>query len=291
MEIAELKAFAAVAEYGSFSEAAKQLHITQPAISKRIAHLESRLSQPLFDRIGHSINLTEAGQRLLPHTHTILNTINDSIHEVTQLSSRPAGKLRIATSYHIGLHYLPGLLKSYAADYPDVELDINFMDSEDAIEGIEKGNLELAVVTLPMTISESLKTQLLWQDPMNIVCANDHPLAESTDSRNLSQYPAILPDRHTFTRQIVEKVFSDIGQSINVRLSSNHLESIRMMVEIGFGWSVLPATLASDSLHICKYDALSFSRQLGIITHRQRTLSRSGMAMIEKLQSNDATPQ
>ncbi len=286
MEISELKAFVAVHEQGSFSAAARSIHITQPAISKRVAQLENRLNQSLFDRIGHQITLTEAGERLLPHAQTIINALNNGIHDVSRVSDKPSGILRIATSYHVGLHHLPDSLKRYYNDFPDVELDLRFMDSEDALEAIQQGEIELAIITLPLNLPDHLQAKTLWKDPMQIVCAKDHPLATTENIDDLLSYPAILPDTHTVTRQLVENELSKQGLKINVRLSSNHLESIRMMVEIGLGWSVLPTTLESDQLMPCHFTVISFSRELGIITHERRTLTKAAEMMIERLEGD-----
>jgi DNA-binding transcriptional LysR family regulator len=284
MEIAELKAFIAVQKTGSFSAAAKTIHLSQPAISKRIAQLEASLGQNLFDRIGHKVYLTEAGLRLLPHASNILDTIQDSLHEIGQLQEQPSGILKIATSYHVGLHHLPDRLKTYYNDYAEVELDLRFMDSEDALAAVVKGEIEMAIITLPSILPGQLMATPLWKDPMQIVCAKDHPLIKSTDMHDLESYPAILPDNNTMTRQLVETELSKHKLDISVRLSSNHLESIRMMVEIGLGWSVLPQTLESEALHICKFKQIMFSRDLGVVTHQQRTLTKAATLLIERLQ-------
>jgi len=285
MELSELQAFIAVNETGSFSAAAKTIHLTQPAISKRIAQLEGRLGRPLFDRIGHQIQLTEAGHRLLPHAQAIIESLRNGIHDIERLDKVPAGTLRIATSYHVGLHHLPPILKAYYADYPGVELDLNFMDSEDALAAVENGKIELAIVTLPANLPKQLDARILWDDPMQIYCARNHPLVSAKDIKALNDYPAILPDMHTITRQLVEKELAHHGLEINVHLSSNHLESIRMMVEIGLGWSVLPITLESKELHACNFKQLSFTRELGMITHKQRSLTHAAELLIQRIET------
>lgn len=286
MEINELKAFVAVVESGSFSSAAERIHLTQPAISKRIAQLESRINKPLFDRIGHQVQLTEAGNTLLPHAHKILNALQDSLNDIEQLDVIPRGILRIGTSYHVGLHYLPSILKPYYSDYPEIELDIHFMDSENALAAVEKGHIELAIITLPPQLPAHLQAKSFWSDPMLIYCALNHPLATSTDINDLTHYAAILPDTHTITRQLVEKEMIRQGLNLNVRLSSNHLESIRMMVEIGLGWSVLPITLKSPDLHSCTFPNLHFFRELGIVINNQRTLTQAANLLIKRIESN-----
>ncbi|MDH5778224.1 MAG: LysR family transcriptional regulator, partial [Gammaproteobacteria bacterium] len=135
MDLNNLTTFVAVAETGSFSQTSEQLFLTQPAISKRIAALEDELGTSLFDRIGRSVSLTEAGQALLPRAHKILLEVEDSRRAISNLSGNISGKLSIGTSHHIGLHRLPPVLRQFNIAYPDVELDIHFMDSEEACRG------------------------------------------------------------------------------------------------------------------------------------------------------------
>ena len=131
-----LTAFMAVAETGSFSAAAERLFITQPAISKRIALLEQQLDARLFDRVGRQIKLTEAGNALMPRARQVLMDVEDMARAIHDLSGEVSGKLRIGTSHHIGLHRLPPVLRQFSRDYPKVTLDIHFIDSEEAWEGV-----------------------------------------------------------------------------------------------------------------------------------------------------------
>ncbi len=149
MDIASLQAFIAVAEHQSFSRAAEHLYLTQPAVSKRIAQLEVDLGVALFDRIGRRISLTQAGQALLPRARRLLNDAREIRRTLADLSGEISGRLLMGTSHHIGLHRLPGPLKHFTHSYPDVELDIRFMDSEAACHAVEIGDLELAIATLP----------------------------------------------------------------------------------------------------------------------------------------------
>ncbi len=148
METQNLRAFLMVAEQGSFSGAAEELHITQPAVSKRVATLETQLGTALFDRIGRQVSLTEAGRALLPHALAIWQSLGQAEQSIRDLSGVVAGRLRLGTSHHIGLHRLPPVLRRFSERYPQVKLDIDFMDSEEAYEEIMRGNVELAVVTL-----------------------------------------------------------------------------------------------------------------------------------------------
>jgi DNA-binding transcriptional LysR family regulator len=118
MDLANLNAFIAIAETGSFSGAGERLHLTQPAISKRIAGLEQQLKVRLFDRLGREVGLTEAGRALLPRAYQILNVLDDTRRALTNLTGEVSGRLTLATSHHIGLHRLPPLLREFTRRYP-----------------------------------------------------------------------------------------------------------------------------------------------------------------------------
>ena len=167
-----LTAFMAVAETGSFSAAAERLFITQPAISKRIALLEQQLDARLFDRVGRQIKLTEAGNALMPRARQVLMDVEDMARAIHDLSGEVSGKLRIGTSHHIGLHRLPPVLRQFSRDYPKVTLDIHFIDSEEAWEGVLHGELEMGVVTLPPQPDNRLQSDVIWTDPLVFMCAH-----------------------------------------------------------------------------------------------------------------------
>jgi len=143
MDFIALSTFVAVAERGSFSLAAEEPFTTQPAISKRIGGLERDLGVRLIDRLGRGIRLTEAGDTFLTSARALL----DDAERVRSLSEHPSGRLRLATSHHVGIHRLPPILRTFVAAHPAVELDLVFMDSEQACDAVADGSLELAIAT------------------------------------------------------------------------------------------------------------------------------------------------
>ncbi len=290
MDIASIRAFVAVADAGSFSAAAERLFLTQPAVSKRVAALETELEARLFDRIGRTVSLTEAGRALLPRARAILVDIEDSVRAITNLSGEVRGTLRFATSHHIGLHRLPPALKAFTRRHPEVRLDIRFMDSEAACLAVEHGELELAIVTLPPQPSPSLALDPVWEDPLGIVVSEDHPLAgrRRTTLSALLRHPAILPATGTYTRQIAEQAFRQAGAPLDVALSTNYLETIRMLVAVGIGWSLLPLTMLDGQLRHLEVRELRLARTLGVVTHRERTLSNAARALCALLHKANA---
>ena len=287
MDTQALTAFLAVAESGSFSTAAERLFLTQPAVSKRIAQLEQQLGTRLFDRVGRRIRLTEAGEALLPRARQVLLDLEDMSRAISNLTGTVSGTLRIGTSHHIGLHRLPPVLRRFSREYPDVKLDIHFIDSEEAWEAVLHGDLEMGVVTLPPHPDPRLHSQAVWQDPLVFMAAPEHPLArlDRVTLETLTGYSAILPSPVTFTRRIVESLFEEQALTLNISMSTNYLETIHMMVSIGLGWSVLPETMLDDSVVRLNVDTALPVRRLGVVTHPGRSRSNAAGAFLDILNS------
>jgi DNA-binding transcriptional LysR family regulator len=289
VDLANLNAFLAIAECGSFSGAGERLHLTQPAISKRIAGLEQQLNVRLFDRLGREVSLTEAGRALLPRAYQILNVLDDTRRALTNLTGEVSGRLTLATSHHIGLHRLPPVLRAFTKRYPDVALDIQFLDSEVAYEEILHGRAELAVITLAPEPHSLVRAVPVWSDPLDFVVAPEHPLAlnGAVSLADIAYHPAVFPGGNTFTHHIVQRLFQAQGLSANIAMSTNYLETIKMMVSIGLAWSVLPRTMLDEQVHSIALPGIQLSRQLGYIVHTERTLSNAARAFMALL---DAEP-
>ena len=284
MDNQNLSAFIIVAENKSFSEAAYVLDVTQSTISKRIALLESQVGKKLFDRIARRIALTEAGQELLPRARRILKEYADALQAINDLSGNVSGILRLAISHHLGLHRLPDLLKIFSKTYPDVVLDIEFMDSEKAYERIMQAKSEIGIITLGSEIHPNIHKKEIWDDPLKFVCSEDHALSKLLDPEleDLANFPVILPGLNTYTGRIVQNIFQYRQISLVTPMSTNYLETISKMVEIGLGWSVLPETLTKN-LHSLSVNHTSIKRQLGYICHTKHTLSNAGVAFLSLL--------
>lgn len=289
MEIQNIRAFLAVSETESFSRAAEGLHLTQPAVSKRIQSMEQFLDIRLFDRIGKSVQLTEAGQALIPAYQRILAELDESERIISNLREITRGHLRFATSHHVGLHRLPAVLGQFAKAYPDVDLELQFMDSEQACQQVLHGEIELGIVTLPSQPDKRLSLKKVWNDPMHCVVAVDHPLAFGKISRKqLLQTPSILPSYGTYTRALIDHALQ-LDDSINILMETNYLETIKAMVETGLGWGVIPDSMIDDSLKIIDIKMTKMQRELGVVFHKARTRSGPANALLELLSEKNYT--
>lgn len=275
-----------VAETGSFSRAAEKLFITQPAISKRISTLEFSLDCQLFDRLGKNVQLTQAGEALIPGYQRILVEMDEAQRIISTLREKVSGHLRFGTSHHIGLHRLPPVLRQYTRQFPDVELDIQFMDSEQASALILQGDIELALITLPDSIKKPLTTIPVWSDPMECVVANDHPLAKqkTVSIKQLTEHGVLIQSHSTHTRDIIDRALK-LDTDTKIIMESNYLETIKAMIQNSLGWGVLPESMIDDTLHRLTIKDVRMERHLGVLLHASRTLSSPANALLEALKN------
>jgi DNA-binding transcriptional LysR family regulator len=289
MDTPALKAFVAVAEHGSFSLAAAQLHLTQPAITRRIQLLEEAAGSRLFDRLGRQVLLTEAGRTLLPRALQVLALLDDTMQELQDLAGDVKGQLRLLTSHHIGLHRLPGVLREYKQRYPQVKLNIRFLNSQETHQRIVDGEGDLGITTqepgeLPLVRRD------IWIDELQVVVAPGHPLSRRTTLalKDLAAYPAILPDARFYTGRLVRELFEQkqVPLRLDEDLSTEYLETIKALIGIGESWSVLPQTMLDTQLVALKVKGVQLRRKLVSIHHKDRSLSRAALALLDLLEQH-----
>lgn len=295
MDILGLTAFLAVAEHKSFSIAAEQMHLTQPAISKRIKSLEEQLNSPLFDRHNRSLSLTHKGHSLLPKAKEIVQLVSDTQLSMRNMNDQVEGSLKLGTSHHIGLHRLPPYLKSFANQFPKAELNLSFMGSESAYQAIAQRQVELALTTLDSSNNENLPegivSEILWQDKMIFVCSKEHPLnkVKHVQLSDLSEYPSILPENNTFTFKLLQEKFRQQNLSLSNPMPTNYLETIKMLVSVGLGWSLLPESMLDTpeemGLTTLNVQQTSLTRPLGFLYLKDRTLSNAAKAFIDMIKT------
>lgn len=290
MNTTNLTTFIAVMQTGSISGAAEKLYITQPAVSKRIKNLEEEFGTVLFDTVGRSIIPTSAAHDLLPFVRRWLDDYEACKASLQHAKEVASGKLVIGTSHHIGLHHLAPVLKRFTQAHPAVSLEVQFVDSEEAHKAVLEGEIALAFLTLPPTFDRRLNYHTLWSDPLYFVTGTLSPLAQKSNVSllQLAHHPAILPAANTFTSQITLAEFAKHNLRPYATMSTNPLESIRMLVSVGLGWSVLPETLINqDLIKIDMAESIELQRHLGVVTNPNLTRSASMKALFDMLSISD----
>ncbi len=275
-------AFLAVAETGSFSTAASKLFITQPAVSKRIALLEQQLGMALFERLTRQISLTEAGAALLPAARQVRQALEDFTSASMQNNRPLQGRLPIALSHYAGLHLLPAALTAFSMRYPEVLLDLQFMDSEAAILAVAQGTVRLAYGTLGQGQAQNPQTHVtpLWRERLVPLCALRHIHEKTLNIHELAaRLPIILPAAQTSTRQSIDCWLMAQGIAALAVIEVNQLDSIALLVATGIGWSVLPETLHNPQLAVITTPNIPPpERTLGLITRANSATHRPDSA-------------
>ena len=293
MDTNAIKAFIAVAESMSVTKASKRLFLTQPAVSRRIAALEEQLGVRLFDRVNNKMFLTLAGTKLLPRCKQIMIDIDIATREASNLSDKVIGHLTVGMSHHVSLYRAPENLKRYQDLYPDVELDLNFIKSEEAIDLVARGELEIAMVTLPPKPIVNLDFIPIWRDELYIAIPNN---AEYLDAclEELATKPVILPHESSTTRTNIDNVFTKHKLKFSHITETSDFEVISKMIETGLGWSVLPAHMMNKNIVPKFVDVFTAVRIQGVVrqSHRQLSLASEALLnlLIDQLSDRETVP-
>jgi DNA-binding transcriptional LysR family regulator len=290
MNFYQLVYFRKVAQTKSISRAAEELLITQPAVSKQVSALEGELGEKLFDRIGKKVFLTKTGQVLLVHAEKILRSLEEAKTAVRDLSEECSGELVIGTSDHISLHRLPGILKAYISAFPKVDLKLRCHRSETVLDMVSKNLVDIGVITLPR-VSANLISRVIWEDPMSLIFPKGHPLTKLKKVRlkDITTYGMILPEAGTTTREAINAAFKRKQLFPNVTMEVAYIETIKGLVKVGLGISILPdkaveQELKSGALIKAKIQDANFSRDLGVVYLKEKFLSRPAAEFLKFLE-------
>lgn len=248
MDTQRLETFLWSAEHLSFSEAAKQLHITQPTISHHIKTLEAELGVELFDRSGPRLQLTEAGRSLLPWARKLIQDSNELQEIASSLQDGVIGHLRIACSTTAGKYILPQLASRFSKRHPAVRVSILACTPDRAIPEVLEGEANLGVISFEPQ-DENVERQPFFEDHVTLIVPANHPWAfrRSIEPDELLKENIIMREMTSGTRRMMlsELAKYDISlDDLNVFLELGNAEAIVRTVAAGYGVSFV-STLAS----------------------------------------------
>jgi LysR family hydrogen peroxide-inducible transcriptional activator len=273
MELHQLRYFVSVADLGSFTRAAEKCLVAQPSLSQQIIKLEKELEHPLFERLGRSVRLTEAGRSLYDHAISILARVEEA-SRVGQVDTM-AGNVTVGAIPTIAPYLLPGLVADFHRRYPQAHVIIEEDLTERTIEGCVRGDLDVGVLALPIEHPQ-LKSERLFEEELLVALPAEHPLArrrQLTTTDLDGQAFILVSEMHCLGQQIID--FCD-RQSCNpqVRCRSSQVLTVQELVSVGHGVSLIPAMACRGDKHAGRvYRKLSGAkptRTIGMIWHRQR---------------------
>src|SRR5437763_9919392 len=245
MEIHQLRYFVAVAEEGSFSNAAEREHVSQPSLSQQIHKLEEELNQQLFDRLPRSVVLTEAGKTLLFYARQILSGIVEARQAVTALEHEVAGKLSVGAIPSIALFVLPRLIGNFQRFYPKVTFELFEDTTEKLAQRLEDGTLDLVIASTSHE-TPTLTRHSLGKEPLLILLPAKHRLARRKSikwSELAAEKFLLLHEEHSLSIH-VRQLLAANHLNPELVLRGAQLVTMARMVAAGLGVTVIPHMMA-----------------------------------------------
>ncbi|HEY9851802.1 MAG TPA: LysR family transcriptional regulator [Leptolyngbyaceae cyanobacterium] len=250
MRLEQLQAFLAIAETGSFQQAARKCGVTQSTISRQIQSLEADVGLSLFHR-SNQAKLTLAGERFLPRARKICLEWENATQELAELLAGKQPELCVAAIPSICAYNLPPVLEKFCQDYPAVQLRVTSLGSDRALKVLKDGLVDLAIVMNNrfLTASPEMVVDVLYSEPIEVLMSANHPLSqyERVPWVEITRYPQIVFKVGYGMQRLVQEQFQRLGASMNAVLELNTLDAFRGMVRQGNAIALLPKTAVLDA--------------------------------------------
>ncbi len=241
VSLRQLQVFRAVARHRSFSRAAEELVISQPAVSAQVKALEQVLNVTLFQRSGRGVELTEAGRQLLPYAERMLDLLEEALTAVHELRAAQRGRVRVAASTTAGIYVVPKALGAFHRAYPGVELSLDVLNRYAVHQRLLAGDADLAIMGLiddpqDLEIAEFLPNELV------VIASPRHPLArrQQISLEEIAREPFLVREIGSGTRSDTERIFAEAGLSLRVAMELRSNGAIKQAVAADLGVAIMP---------------------------------------------------
>lgn len=286
MELRHLRYFEAVARYSHVTRAAAELHIAQPALSKQISQLEQELGVALFDRVGRTVRLTEAGEALLPHARAVMAQVQAGRAEMAERVGLRRGRATVGTPPTVGTQLLPPVLAAFNRRYPGIELRLHEAGVQTLLDLLETGLTDVAIVTLPVD-DEQLTVMPLFTEEMVVAVWRGHQLAgrDEVEIRQLQLEPWVLSPENYELREATLSACATAGFTPRVVLDGGETDTLLRFVAAGLGVALVPRLAVQGigdlvALRVCDQ---KLTRTLGLVWRGDRAASPAARALREFL--------
>jgi DNA-binding transcriptional LysR family regulator len=291
VNIAQLKTFVTVVEHASFSDAARSMGLSQPAVTMQVQALEADLGVTLLDRRYRKVEITESGRTLLPYARKVLAELDGARTALDQLSETVTGRLLFAASTTPGQYVLPRLLGGFLKQFPEVGVSLRVFDTAEVIEKVESGEAQLGMTGAEVH-GARVEYESLGHDDLVMICAPDHALLKKEEVRftDLVDEPFIVRESGSGTRMVFEDAIRRGGvdpAELRVVMELGTNEAIVSAVEGGMGVGVVSLWVADKALQlgtVARVPEGSFplKRPLFLVMPRT-TLTRAADALVDYL--------
>jgi DNA-binding transcriptional LysR family regulator len=247
MELRQLAYFVAVAEEASFTRAAARVHVAQPGVSAQVRQLERELGEPLLDRSGRTVRLTEIGAVALPFARAALEAVDSLRLAVDEFAGLVRGHVAVGMINGCGSLDLADLLAEFHQEHPGVEITLSEDNSDCLIDGLQAGHLDLAFVGLASAPPDDVETQVVVDEALMAAVRSDHPLA-GTDAialHDLREQPLISLPRGTGLRAALDDACALAGFQARIAFEASDLRMVAQLAARGLGVALLPESVAA----------------------------------------------
>jgi DNA-binding transcriptional LysR family regulator len=297
----QLRLFEAVARHSSYTRAAEEVHLSQPAVSIQVKRLEENVGLALFEQVGKRITLTEAGRELYAASKDVLGRLAELDGAIDALRGEVAGTLRV-TAVTSAKYFLPHLLGAFLRRYPEVEPKLKVANRASLLERIADNEDDLYVMGQVPANSDVQEFPFL-ENIIAVVASPDHPLANKRQValKQLAGERFLVREPGSGNRKVLEEFFTEQGIVINPYMELGSAEAIKQGVMAGLGISALSLhnlrlEIAAGQIVVLKVEGFPLRRQWNVVHRKGKRLSPAALSFIEFLQSegqqlvNEAMP-
>lgn len=284
----QLKVFESVARHLSYSRAADELHLTQPAVSMQIKQLEDNISLPLFEQLGKRIYLTDAGRELYQYSRAIAQQLSDMEVALDELKGMERGKLNIAVVTTAN-YFAPHLLAKFCQRYSGVTVSLNVSNRETVLKQLADNLIDLAIMGQPPE-NLDIDSESFMENPLVVVAPPDHPLCKERDIpvKRLATETFLVRESGSGTRSAMERFFAAHEIKINKGMETDTTEAIKQAVQAGMGLGIMSRhtvelELETKRLKILDVQGFPIVRYWHVVNRKNKRLSSVANAFKEFL--------
>jgi DNA-binding transcriptional LysR family regulator len=230
-----------VVAQGNFTAAAKELNLTQPAVTHQIQELERRLNVTLVERLGKRAYLTEAGEKLMEHARSLLEEDSRTRSDMRRFADGWLGRVRIGTSMTVLMYVLPSLLRKLKTDHPQLEVNLKSGTTAATLEMLKTNALDLGLCALPVEDPAFEVTPLFKDELVAILPPGTKRIPNKVTPAFLSQMPLILVSANSVMRRMATEWLGAAGSSSKPLMEFDNVEAIKSVVSVGLGASIVPS--------------------------------------------------
>ncbi len=290
LELGPLEMLVAIATYGTVTEAARRMHLSQPAATHQIHHLERSLGHALFERRGRRLELSEAGRMALARARRILAELDGLRADLRAFETLETGEVRLGGGATATVHLLPRLIADFRGRYPGVSFYLREGTARNTLQAISNGELDLGIVTLPSQLP-GLTVEPWLEDAIVFVAWPGAPLADKPFSMaGLNGEPFIHSGPGTPLRSLIEAGLAGAGIAPRIVMELESVEAIKTHVAEGLGYSALGSRavereLAEGRLVRLQPEGLSLTRCLALVYRESMAFSPAVRVFLDELRA------